>query len=380
MFILPQKIEYVLDTLHRSGFEGYIVGGCVRDMLLGKIPHDFDITTNAAPEQIIGMFEKTVPTGISHGTVTVICEETPIEVTTYRTESGYSDCRHPDKVEFVSKLEADLARRDFTVNAIAYSHETGIVDLFDGQKDLENKVLRAVGNPEIRFTEDALRILRLFRFASVLGFNPENKTFEAALKKAELLENISKERIFTELKKCLCGKAPSALEPLIKAGGLKAIGIEKCKELEVITNFESKEKLRLFAFLSLCSCDFKNTLTALRASNEEKKYCSGLQNAFLQSSIKDVLNITSEEICRDYLSIKQELYKTDTKAELKELERIIKYSEPYKISHLKISGDELTQMGITGKAVGETLEKLRAAVCKNPELNTKEKLKSLVTK
>lgn len=380
MFILPQKIEYVLDTLHRSGFEGYIVGGCVRDMLLGKIPHDFDITTNAAPDIVEELFERTVPTGISHGTVTVICEETPIEVTTYRTESGYSDCRHPDKVEFVSSLDADLARRDFTVNAIAYSHETGIVDLFGGQKDLENRVLRAVGDPETRFTEDALRILRLFRFAGVLGFNPEDETFKAALKKAKLLENVSRERIFTELKKCLCGKAPSALEPLITAGGFKSIGIQKCDKLKVIAKLENKQKLRLFAFLSLCGCDIKNTLTALKASNDEKKYCLGLQSAFLQNSIKDILNISSEEICKDYLSIKQELYKTDTEAKLKELERIINSGEPYKISHLKISGDELTRMGITGKAVGETLEKLRKAVCKTPELNTPEKLKSLVTK
>ncbi|MEE1185167.1 MAG: hypothetical protein UHX92_03715, partial [Acutalibacteraceae bacterium] len=176
MFHLPEKIEYVINRITDSGFEAFIVGGCVRDMLMGKTPNDFDITTSATPEEIQNIFEKTVPTGIKHGTITVVLEGEPIEVTTFRCDGDYNDCRHPEKVEFVRSIEADLSRRDFTVNAIAYNPTKGIVDLFGGIEDINSKILRAVGNPEKRFCEDALRIMRLFRFSSVLSFEIEEKT------------------------------------------------------------------------------------------------------------------------------------------------------------------------------------------------------------
>ena len=180
MIKIPKKQEYVLNTLRQNGYEGYIVGGCVRDSLLGLTPNDYDVTTNATPDVVQSLFPKTAPTGIAHGTVTVIIEKEPIEVTTFRSESGYSDSRHPDVTRFETDIKYDLSRRDFTVNAMAYNNEKGLIDLYGGSQDLKNKFLRAVGNPQKRFGEDALRILRLFRFASQLGFTIEKETLNAA--------------------------------------------------------------------------------------------------------------------------------------------------------------------------------------------------------
>ena len=194
-FNLPKKIEYVLDTLINSGHSAYIVGGCVRDLLCGKKPHDYDITTSALPHETQALCDKTVATGIKHGTVTVIIDGEPIEVTTFRTEHEYSDSRHPESVNFVSNVAEDLARRDFTVNAMCYNHIDGLLDLFGGKEDINNKVLKSVGEAKTRFSEDALRILRLFRFAATLDFTIEKNTFNAAIKCAPSLKNISAERI-----------------------------------------------------------------------------------------------------------------------------------------------------------------------------------------
>ena len=221
MLKIPEKIKFVLRTLTQNGYEAYIVGGCVRDSLLGITPSDYDVTTSAKPEEILGLFDKTVPTGLKHGTVTVIIENEPIEVTTFRTEGEYKDFRHPQNVEFVTDLREDLSRRDFTVNAVAYNETVGLVDLFGGLSDLENKILRSVGDSDKRFKEDALRILRLFRFASQLEFTPEEKTLKSALKLQNGLKNISKERIFSEIVKAVNGKNPKAILPLINSGGLE---------------------------------------------------------------------------------------------------------------------------------------------------------------
>jgi len=161
-FSLPQKIEYVLDTLISNGHKAYIVGGCVRDLLCGKEPHDYDITTSAMPHETQALFEKTIATGLKHGTVTVMIDSEPIEVTTFRTESVYNDSRHPESVNFVRDVRDDLSRRDFTVNAMCYNHIDGLIDLFGGKNDIDGKMLQAVGDAKTRFQEDALRILRLF--------------------------------------------------------------------------------------------------------------------------------------------------------------------------------------------------------------------------
>ena len=205
---MPKNVDTAINLLQSAGFEAYAVGGCVRDSLLGKTPNDWDITTSAKPENIKSVFVNfhCIDTGIKHGTVTVVIDGEPLEITTFRLDGEYEDNRHPKSVTFTSDLGADLGRRDFTVNAMAYSKMTGTVDLFDGENDLKNKIIRCVGDPDRRFNEDALRILRALRFASALDFEIEDKTAQSLLKKRALLGNISEERIAKELLKLVCGK------------------------------------------------------------------------------------------------------------------------------------------------------------------------------
>lgn len=205
---MPKNVDTAINLLQSAGFEAYAVGGCVRDSLLGKTPNDWDITTSAKPENMKSVFADfhCINTGIKHGTVTVVIDGEPLEITTFRLDGEYEDNRHPKSVTFTSNLGADLGRRDFTVNAMAYSKMTGTVDLFGGQNDLKNKIIRCVGDPDRRFNEDALRILRALRFASALDFEIEEKTAQSLLKNCALLENISEERIAKELLKLVCGK------------------------------------------------------------------------------------------------------------------------------------------------------------------------------
>lgn len=205
---MPKNVDTAINLLQSAGFEAYAVGGCVRDSLLGKTPNDWDITTSAKPEDMKSVFADfhCIDTGIKHGTVTVVIDGEPLEITTFRLDGEYEDNRHPKSVTFTSNLGADLGRRDFTVNAMAYSKKTGTVDLFGGQNDLKNKIIRCVGDPDSRFNEDALRILRALRFASALDFEIEEKTAQSLLKNCALLGNISEERIAKELLKLVCGK------------------------------------------------------------------------------------------------------------------------------------------------------------------------------
>lgn len=203
---IPPEPRFVLDTLQKAGYRAYLVGGCVRDAVLGKTPHDWDITTSALPAQTRALFERTIDTGLRHGTVTVLMEGQPFEVTTFRKETGYSDHRHPDGVEFVEDVREDLARRDFTINAMAYSPETGLVDPFGGCADCEKGIIRCVGEPARRFEEDALRILRGLRFAARLGFVIQPETSAAMLALYPQLEAVSAERIQAELTGLLEGK------------------------------------------------------------------------------------------------------------------------------------------------------------------------------
>lgn len=195
---LPQYILDILKTYNEAGFKAFVVGGCVRDFLLGKTPSDYDICTDALPEDTIRLFDHTVPTGIQHGTITILSDE-PVEVTTFRVEKEYIDHRHPSQVCFVRNLEDDLSRRDFTINAMAYHPDTGIIDPFDGMRDLELGLVRCVGDPDIRFDEDALRMVRAHRFCAKLSFKLEEKTKAAIFKNKDLLSYVSVERIRKEL-------------------------------------------------------------------------------------------------------------------------------------------------------------------------------------
>lgn len=207
MIKIPSGVKAILDKLHKNGFEAFIIGGCVRDNLRSQAPKDYDITTSALPEEVKSVFSeyRIFETGIKHGTVTVMVNATPIEITTYRIDSEYSDNRHPDKITFTKTLREDAARRDFTMNAIAYSSESGLVDYFGGYSDIKNKVIRCVGDPDKRFNEDALRIIRALRFASVLDFKIEENTKRSIFRNKELLTNVSAERIASEFLKLLCG-------------------------------------------------------------------------------------------------------------------------------------------------------------------------------
>lgn len=379
MIKIPEKQLYILNTLASNGFEAFIVGGCVRDSLLRFVPHDFDVTTNAKPDDVMRIFKKTVPTGIKHGTVTVIHGGEPIEVTTFRTEGGYSDSRHPDSTEFVTDIASDLSRRDFTVNAMAYNNEKGLIDLFGGREDLQNRILRAVGDPQKRFCEDALRILRLFRFASRLNFEIEHNTLEAAITLKDGLEKISRERIFSELYKAVSGKNPKALLPLMEKGGLDFLRFTKIPDFEIIKKCREKTDLAFFAFLYFSADNICDTLNGLKVSNALKSYCLRLERLMNMTTpkdgcdIKEMLNISSIEIFNDYLMLSGAVGENTERLQ-KELAVIAEKGEPYSISHLNLSGNDLKALGLDGTDIGNALELLRKYVVINPDKNNKKDL------
>ncbi|MCM1091856.1 MAG: CCA tRNA nucleotidyltransferase [Muribaculum sp.] len=220
---MPQKAKYIIKTITDAGFEAYVVGGCVRDSILGREPEDWDITTSARPEQVKALFPRTIDTGIRHGTVTVMLEKEGFEVTTYRVDGKYEDSRHPKEVIFTPSLKEDLRRRDFTINAMAYNEESGLVDIFGGMEDIERGIIRCVGDAEERFGEDALRIMRAIRFSAQLGYKIEEDTKQAIRKLAGTLERISAERIQVELVKLLVSPHPDYLRDAYDMGVTKVV-------------------------------------------------------------------------------------------------------------------------------------------------------------
>lgn len=224
MFIdIPNNVKFIIDKFYENNYEAFMVGGCVRDCLLGLIPKDYDITTSATPDITERLFLKTIPTGIKHGTVTVVVDNENLEVTTYRTEGKYIDNRRPESVNFVSNIKEDLSRRDFTINSLAYNNKKGLIDYFDGINDIENKLIRAVGNADKRFQEDALRMLRAIRFSCQLGFKIEESTYSAIKENYKLIKNISLERVRDELCKILISNNPCTGLNLLKDTGILEI-------------------------------------------------------------------------------------------------------------------------------------------------------------
>lgn len=215
---IPKQVSFIIERLQKYGYEAYAVGGCIRDALLGRVPNDWDITTSARPDQVKALFKRTIDTGIEHGTVTVLEDHIGFEVTTYRIDGEYEDGRHPKQVEFTPDLKEDLRRRDFTINAMAYSPQSGIVDIFGGREDLQAGKIRCVGSAKERFHEDALRIMRAVRFAAQLGFSIENDTYEAIKELAPNLKKISAERIQVELSKLLLSPNPGCFRELYDTG------------------------------------------------------------------------------------------------------------------------------------------------------------------
>ncbi len=244
---LPDTVKYIINTIRGAGFDAYAVGGCVRDVLLERTPKDWDITTDADPYEVKKLFRRTIDTGIKHGTVSVMLNDENdcyrgYEVTTYRVDGEYEDGRHPKNVTFTKSLSEDLKRRDFTINAMAYNDEAGLVDEFGGEEDLKSGLIRAVGDPEERFSEDALRILRAYRFAAELGFNIDRKTSDAAGSLKDNLQKISAERIQAELTRLLCSSHPEVLLEMYRAGITGVI----MPEFDACMKCEQKNKHHLY--------------------------------------------------------------------------------------------------------------------------------------
>ncbi|MDN4493845.1 CCA tRNA nucleotidyltransferase [Ureibacillus aquaedulcis] len=272
----------VIDKIEKSGFEAVIVGGAVRDYLLQRPVNDVDVATNALPTEIKGIFTSTVDVGIEHGTVLVLDEGEPIEVTTYRTDGTYSDYRRPEEVAFVRNLEDDLQRRDFTINAMAFTKEGKIIDLFGGKEDIDKKLIRAVGNPNVRFREDALRMLRAIRFCAQLGFSIEEETLKAIQVDSDLIDFIANERISMELAKIWKSKyVYYGLQTLIETNLSKFLVGQFAEQLEHWRIFKAGKPVVGWAYLCLLNRqEFQNIADFYRLSNREKTYIRKVLNAF----------------------------------------------------------------------------------------------------
>lgn len=383
MFNLPEYVNYALDTLTNAGYKAYIAGGSVRDTLLGRTPTDYDITTNALPDAVQNLFPKTVPTGIKHGTVTVILQNKSIEITTFRCDGEYTDHRSPDSVEFIGDIGGDLARRDFTVNAMAYSESSGLIDLFGGQKDIECRIIRAVGDPEKRFDEDALRILRAFRFAAKLGFDIEKATLNAAYKKAYLLKDMSRERIFAEISKTLTSDSPQILEKLINCGALRFLGFEKENiSLSRLPALSRDLSVRFYAFCKLSGVSAAALCRELKTDNKILNTCKEIDFLFDcgfspdKSGIKKMLYKVSKASVAYYLEL---INKLDNAPDyLPIFDKVLSSGEPYRLKELKVNGNDIVALGYTQTEVGKILEKLLLDVIENPDHNTKEYLLSAI--
>ena len=390
---LPKNVENIIGSLEEHGFEGFAVGGCVRDSLLKKTPKDWDITTDALPVDMKKIFKKTFDTGIAHGTVTVLMDGVGYELTTYRVDGNYSDGRHPDSVSFSKSLSEDLCRRDFTINAMAYSHNKGIVDLFGGRKDLQNGIIRAVGDAKKRFDEDALRMLRAVRFAAQLGFKIDDDTFAAIKEKAKLLSNVSKERIFVELNKSLCGDFAQNIKMVYTSGLYRYIGKEFAKLDESIYDFYPRKfpnKKHMYWAVFLENIEnveaVKKILFELKSDNATRNntylLVKELKNP-LPSSDEDIrwsLHRIGADLFCDYIEIlKSDKKNVDILDKIDTIENryslILKENHAYEISMLDITGKDLMDIGISkGPKIGEVLEFLLKKVIENPLNNEKSSL------
>ncbi len=430
---LPADVSKIINILESNGHEAYAVGGCVRDCILGKIPHDWDITTSALPEQVKALFDRTFDTGIEHGTVTVLLHKEGYEVTTYRVDGKYEDGRHPKEVTFTASLEEDLKRRDFTINAMAYNDTRGLVDLFGGKDDLEAGIIRAVGNPTERFNEDALRMLRALRFSAQLGFDIEPDTVEAIKKLAPTLEKISAERIQVEMVKLVTSDHPDKLRDVYTTGLTKVF----FPEFDVMMECSQVNKHHIYSVgehtlvsMGLIAND-KVLRLAMMLHDVAKPVCKtedeNGQNHFKGHPVKGadmaraILrrlkfdNDTTDRVCNlvryhddrpeinprnirrmiirvgkdnfeDLLAVKradalaQSMHHRDDKLKyIDDMEAaykdILKNEDCLRIKDLHINGKDLINMGVPqGERIGEILGTLLDEVVDNPEFNNRDYL------
>ncbi len=385
--VLPACVHDAMERFFDAGEDIFLVGGSLRDILMGRSPNDFDLATSAPPNKTASLFSdmRVIETGIKHGTVTVIYGEMPLEITTFRIDGGYTDARHPDSVSFTCRVEEDLARRDFTVNAIAFNRQRGLVDPFRGKADIEKKLLRAVGDPYARFSEDALRIMRLFRFSAQLGFDIEKNTLLGACAKKEGLLNIARERIASELLKLLCSADPAkSLGLMSDTGALQTVTggyIPTQKIFAGLSKMPPDETARLGLFIS--ELYFKDEaraealLSELKLSNKLKKGALSVAKGSHTKieNERDVRRLLADHGAYAYFAAcASAVLGCCTDACLKSVSAC---NAPCSISELAVRGNELTEVGIEGKAVGETLRALLCAVIDDPELNRKEALLAL---
>ena len=434
--ILPKNVNNIIDTLYSNGYEAFVVGGCVRDSILGKNPNDFDVTTNAKPLKVKEIFEevgyKVIDTGLQHGTVTIVIEKENFEVTTYRIEGEYLDNRRPSEVFFTNELKEDLKRRDFTINALAYNNKFGTIDYFSGKEDLQNKIIRAIGEKEKRFEEDGLRMLRAVRFEAQLGFEIEKETLKAIKVNSILLKNISAERIRDEFIKILISSSPSkGIRRLLDLNLLQYIIPELLETVNfdqrsryhdkdvfnhtmmVLDNVENNLEIRLAALLhdiakpKTFTMDkkgghfyfhevegekmAKDILKKLRFDNSSiEKVSLLIRNHMRVPGIKSKAKLKKYivDIGEDNLNTLFNLMRADrisshpTYAKYEDIDEvnracnsILERNEPMRIKDLKINGNDLIEIGVEkGKKVGEILNLLLQDVLENPKLNEREYL------
>lgn len=386
---LPRAAEYIISALNKAGYEAYIVGGCVRDCLLGKQPKDWDITTSALPEQVKAVFSHTYDTGIEHGTVTVLIGKEGYEVTTYRIDGEYKDNRHPESVVFTNKLTGDLARRDFTMNAVAYSPAAGFVDEFGGIEDMRAGIIRAVREPSERFREDALRMMRALRFSAQLGFEIEKNTRAAIDENAHLIKNISMERVRDELLKLLLSDNPLKVYELKDTGiadyvlpDLSAMLDENKAEIMSLLDRTEKTAVKRLALImhKMDGKSLERFLRSLRLDNKTIKdtvTISSYINAAADNSpygIRRLICDTSEQMAADIIEMRGIVSGEDTSQVMRTLKEITDRGDCCSMAQLAVSGGDLKALGLNGKELGAALKRCLDEVLKNPQNNNKEYL------
>ncbi len=364
-----KKPSAIINKLRNAGYEAWYVGGCVRDILLGRPVHDWDVTTSAMPHQVLELFDHCVPTGIRHGTVTVLEDDTQAEVTTYRTDGDYHDGRHPEQVTFVRNLEEDLARRDFTVNAMAMDDRDNLVDLYSGREDLERRILRCVGDPELRFREDALRMLRAVRFSAQLDFQIEAGTLKAMSRLGHLCRALSAERIRDEVEKTILSDHPERVSQIAKLGLAEEFGLLGDADLSGLSNLP---KARTVRWAGLCKVYPKLDLMLLRL---DKVTAKDAMAAAKLPVPQDVLGwkmlLAKEGECRTRLVAQL----TNNKHTV---EDILHSGDCVSLKDLAVSGKDFPNLH--GKALGDHLQKLLCHVLCEPTDNTREKLLKFLQK
>lgn len=440
---MPEQVGFIFRVLNCAGFEAFIVGGCVRDSIMGRVPGDWDIATNAMPHEIKFLFSKTIDAGIKHGTVTVVIQGSNFEVTTYRIDGDYRDNRHPENVEYTSSIKADLSRRDFTINAIAFHPAKGFIDPFIGMDDIEAGIIRAVGNPDKRFREDALRMLRAIRFSAQLGFDIEKQTLESIRDNKDLIQNISSERIRDELTKILISQNTYKFRLLRDTGLLKLLipEFDRCFETEQVNPYhvynvaehslkavsvvandpvlrwtmllhdvgkvttkttddqgvdhfhEHHEKSTQIAADILKRFKFDNK-TIDRVCRLVKHHDQ--QIVLSVKAVRRAVNLIGDDLFEDLLQVRE----ADVEAQnpelaekrLEQLNIIKDYyheiksrNECTELKCLAVNGDDLVSMGIPqGKEIKVMLEKLLELVLEDPQLNSRdillEKVESMINK